>query len=64
MIIMEVIDMEKSWNVNVDGMTYNVSLRNKNLLVNGAPLHLKNYRTKTGMIQTEYEIPVGSRKAK
>ena len=55
--------MEKSWNVNVDGMTYNVSLRNKNLSVNGAPLHLKNYRTKTGMIQTEYEIPVGNRKA-
>ncbi|MCM1155804.1 MAG: hypothetical protein NC489_37830 [Ruminococcus flavefaciens] len=55
--------MEKSWNVNVDGMMYNVTLRKKDLLVNGAPLHLKNYRTKTGMVQTEYEIPVGNRKA-
>lgn len=38
--------MEKSWNVNVDGMAYNVLLRNKDLSVNGAPLHLKDYRTK------------------
>ncbi|MCI9462726.1 MAG: hypothetical protein HFI48_02420 [Lachnospiraceae bacterium] len=56
--------MEKSWNVNIDGMMHNVTLRNnKNLSVDGAPLHLKNYKTKTGMIQTEYEIPVGNRKA-
>ena len=55
--------MDKSWNVNVDGMAFHVSLRKNKLSVNGAPLLLKNYRTKTGMLQTEYEIPVGTRKA-
>ncbi len=54
----------KTWNVMADGMGYYVELRNnKEIAVNGALLKLKDYRAKTGMVQTEYEIPLGSKKA-
>lgn len=54
----------KTWNVMVDGIGYYVELRNnKQIAVNGALLNLKDYRVKTGMIQTDYEIPVGYKKA-
>ncbi len=54
----------KTWNVTSDGAGYYVELKNnKQVVVNGAVLNLKEYRVKTGMLQTEYEIPVGFRKA-
>lgn len=54
----------KTWNVMVDGVGYYVEFRNnRQIVVNGALLNLKDYRVKTGMLQTEYEIPVGCRKA-
>lgn len=56
--------MGKTWNVTVDGMGYYVELRNnKQVIVNGAVYKLKDYRKKTGLIHTEYEIPVGFRNA-
>lgn len=54
----------KTWNVMSDGIGYNVELRNnRQIIVNGASLNLKEYRVRTGMMQTEYEIPLGYRKA-
>lgn len=54
----------KVWNVNVDGMGYNIELKNNNkLVINGEELKLKNYKTKTGLIHTEYELQLGSKRA-
>lgn len=56
--------MGKTWNVTVDGIGFYVELKNnKQVAVNGAVYNLKDYRKKTGMIQTEYEIPVGHKSA-
>ena len=56
--------MGKTWNVMVDGIGQYVELKNnKQAVVNGAVYNLKEHRKKTGMLQTEYEIPVGYRNA-
>lgn len=56
--------MAASWNVTIDGNYYNVELiKNNKVVVNGQELKLKDYRVKTGMIHTEYEIPVGPKRA-
>lgn len=56
--------MGKTWNVMVDGIGFYVELRNKKqFAVNGAVYNLKDYRKKTGTLQTEYEIPVGHKNA-
>ena len=54
----------KAWDVTVDGIGYRVEFRNsRQIHVNGAVYNLKDYRVKTGMMQTDYEIPLGFRKA-
>ncbi len=54
----------KTWNVMVDGVGYCVEyINNKQIAVNGALLNLKDYRVKTGFVQTDFEIPLGYKKA-
>ena len=56
--------MATSWNVTIDGSYYNVELiKNNKIVVNGQELKLKDYRVKTGIVHTEYEIPVGPKRA-
>lgn len=55
--------MGKKWNVKIDEKTYGVELKGKKLLINGEDLKLRKYRKKTGLIQEEYEVPVGPKNA-
>ncbi len=56
--------MSQKWNVTVDGEGYEVKyINNKKIIINGKELLLKNYPKNLTMTTTEYEIPLGSRKA-
>lgn len=56
--------MAKTWNVVVDGNPYNIELaKGTKVIVNGEELKLKDYKKKSGLVHTEYEIPVGSKQA-
>lgn len=55
--------MSKKWNVKIDEQNYNVELKSNRLVVNGENLKLRKYKKKTGLIHTEYEVPVGPKTA-
>lgn len=56
--------MSKQWNVKIDEQSYDVALKNANkLMINGEELKLKAYKKKTGLVHTEYEVPVGTKTA-
>lgn len=55
--------MSKKWNVKIDEQNYNVELKSNSLVVNGENLKLRKYKKKTGLIHTEYEVPVGPKTA-
>lgn len=52
--------MLKTWNVNIEDRGYTIELKNnRKIVINGEELKLKNYVKKTGLVHTEYEIPLG-----
>lgn len=56
--------MSKQWNVKIDEQSYDVALKGSyKLLVNGEELKLRKYKKKTGLVHTEYEVPVGTKTA-
>lgn len=55
--------MRKEWNVQIDEQMYKVDLKGAKLTVNGEELRLKDYQKSSGLIQVEYEIPIGSKQA-
>lgn len=57
--------MSQKWNVTVDGEEYEIKyINNKKIMLNGKELLLKDYPKKLTMTTTEYEIPIGSQKAR
>ena len=54
--------MANSWDVRVDDNGYYIELKKNKVIINGQELKLKDYIRKTGLIHTEYEIPVDSQK--
>lgn len=55
--------MSKGWNVKVDEHPYNIQLKGNKIMVNSESLKLNSYLKKRGMLQSEYEFPIGSKKA-
>ncbi|MBD5520829.1 MAG: hypothetical protein HDR03_06325 [Lachnospiraceae bacterium] len=57
--------MATSWNVEIDGSYYKVEyINNKKAVVDGQKLKLTDYKVKTGIVQMEYDIPVGPKSAR
>lgn len=55
--------MRKNWNVKIDDQSYEIELKSNSLVVNGEKLKLSKHKKKTGLIHTEYEVPVGPKTA-
>lgn len=57
------IYMGKSWNVKVDDRPYTVVLKGGKVVVNEETTKLNKCLSKKGWFHTEYQVPVGSKKA-
>lgn len=56
--------MSQKWNVTADGAEYEIKyINNKKIIINGKEQLLKDYQKNLTMTTTEYEIPLGSKKA-
>lgn len=55
--------MSKGWNVKVDEHPYSIQLKSYKIMVNNESLKLNSYFKNKGMLQSEYEFPIGSKKA-
>lgn len=56
--------MIKTWNVVIEDTGYKVELKNNKIaLINGREYRLKDYKKKTGLLHTEFELPLGTKPA-
>lgn len=55
--------MGRTWNITVDNEPYAIQLKSYNVVVNGEKSKLRSLYTKRTMLQSQYSVPVGSKKA-
>lgn len=54
--------MSKKWNVKIDDKPYEIEYKN-NLIINGEKHKLKQFKKRTKMFTTEFDVPIGSKTA-
>lgn len=55
--------MRKMWNVDIEGITYNIELKNRKVQINGDEIKLKANLIKHGCFYREYKLPIGDKAA-
>lgn len=55
--------MSKIWNINIGDEIYTIHLKSSKVQINGEVFKLKSLLKKFGYLKSEYELPVGRKKA-